>query len=134
MDKLYSKKALFIKSIGCLLLGPIYYVLALITGNDDIFLDIVVSILPVGCLYTIPFWFTLSYIKKYRSTGVKRAILFDFLCCFIPAFGGMLICEYVSILINGKGVADGFITLVFGTIFISISLLFWLFYRIAHKK
>ena len=133
MDKLYSKKALIIKAVCCVLLGPLFVLINAVTEIEHMLLNLAVPVLVISCLYTVPFWLTLTHIKKYRVDGIKAAIKLDALCCLLPAFAGVIITETVSVLIFGKGAADGFITLVFAAVFILITAVFWLLYRLAKR-
>jgi hypothetical protein len=134
MDKLYSKKALAIKASCCALLGPFYAALNALIEIEHMYFNLTVPVLIVACLYTIPFWVTLAYIKKYRVPGIKKAIKLDALCCLLPACAGMIITETVIVLSAGRGAADGFITLVFAAVFVIISAVFWLLYKAADGK
>ena len=135
MDKLYSKQILILKAVCCFLLAPLSALLSFLISVDDSFVYILLSIVPIGCLYTIPFWATLSFVKKYRVARIGQYIVFDAVVCLIPAVFGALTFEIIFTVINGKTVSSGFVTLVFSFIFIIASAIFWLMYWIfSYKK
>ena len=133
MDKLYSKTALIYKAAFCVMLAPLYALFSMTIRIDDAFLYVIVSVLPIGCLYTLPFWPSLISIKKYRVSKIGKYILFDFLVCFLPALLGILFSEIITTLINGATLADGFATVIFFVIFSIVSLVFWLLYLVFSK-
>lgn len=135
MDKLYSKRANFIKILFCLLLAPVYYLISSVISIDDVFIYTFFSAIPVCCLYTIPFWLSVTHLKKYRVKKIGKYILYDFAFCFSPAIFGILFAEVISAIINGKTDADGIITAIFLIVFAIISVIFWLLYLLfSYKK
>lgn len=135
MDKLYSKQILILKAVCCLLLAPLYALLSRLLTIEDGFVYILVSIVPVMCVYCLPFWLSLSYIKKYRVSTIGIYVLWDAVVCLIPAFLGTLFYEIVFSIVNGRNVSDGFVTLIFTAIFCIISFIFWVLYFIfSYKK
>lgn len=135
MDKLYSKRANFLKAFICLLLSPLYILISSIIKIDDVFLYAFFSAIPIGCLYTIPFWLSVMHLKKYRVKKIGKYILNDFAFCFSPAMLGILFSEVISAMINGKTGVDGIVTIIFLIIFTIISIIFWLLYLLfSYKK
>lgn len=134
MDKLYSKIALTTKTISCLLLVPLFFALASAMNDDLLLVKFVISAVVVGCVYTIPFWMSLSVIKKYRVNKIKKYIVNDFLFCYVPAVLGSLITEVVDSIIRSSIEMAGFITLVFMIILLVISAVFWLLYFLYSYK
>ena len=133
MHNLYSKKILIFKAVFCVMLAPLYLLISSLITVEDPFLYIIVSILPIGCLYTIPFWFSLVSFKRIRIEGLKKYILLDLLSCLIPAFFGMLFADIVYTLANGISASDGILTLLFTFEFILITSIFWLGYWIFNR-
>ena len=133
IEKVYSKSAIIIKVIFSLMLAPMYVLFSSFMNIEDGFLHIILSVVPIACLYTLPYWVSLVYIKKYPSPSIGKYILFDSVSCLIPAFFGILITEIIITVINGKTLADGITTLIFTVIFAVISLIFWLLYFIFSK-
>ena len=129
--KLYSKRSLVIKAIFCLMLAPIYMLASSLVNIDDAFIFTVVGIVPIGCLYTIPFWFTAVYLKKYRCDSLKKILLYDFISCVCPAFFGMLFSEIIYTIVNGTSFVDGIVTVIFAFVFLIITLVFWISYFIC---
>ena len=135
MDKLYSKQAKIIKSVFSISLAPLYILISALLTIEDAFLYVVFSIIPIGSLYTLPFWLSLVQIKKYRVSKISKYIICDSLYNFLPAIAGILISEIIVTVVNGSTVADGVATAIFGIIFVLISLIFWLLYYIfSYKK
>ena len=117
-----------------MLLAPLYALLSLFVSVEDGFLYIVLSVLPVGCLFTIPFWLSLTHIKKFRVSKIGMYLIFDAVTCISPAIFGVLFFEIISTITDGKTFADGFVTLVFSIIFILIALIFWFMYWLLSYK
>lgn len=90
--------------------------------------------MPIACIYTIPFWISLSYIKKYRVYKIGKYAVIDMFSITIPSFMGVLISEVIYILSNGKGPLDGIVTAMLSIIFILIALVFWFMYYIYSYK
>lgn len=133
IEKVYSKSAIIIKVIFSLMLAPMYLLCSSFMNIEDGFLYIILSVVPIACLYTLPFWVSLVHIKKYPSQSIGKYILIDSISCLIPAVSGILITEIIITVINGKTIADGITTLIFTAIFAMISLIFWLLYFIFSK-
>ena len=133
MHNLYSKNVLIFKAVFCVMLAPLYLLISSLIKIEDPFLYIILSILPIGCLYTIPFWFTILNFKRHRMDGVKKYIMFDLFCCLIPAFLGMLFADIVYTVTNGTFSSDGIITILFAFEFVFITSLFWLGYYIFYR-
>ncbi len=135
MDKLYSKQILILKAVSSILLAPIYALLSHLLTIEDGFVYILVSVVPIMCLYCIPFWLSLVQIIKFRVSHIGIYILWDATVCFVPAVLGTLFYEIIFSVVNGRSVTDGFVTLIFTIIFSVISLLFWLLYFVfSYKK
>ena len=135
MDKLYSKQILILKAVCCFLLAPLSALLSFLISVEDSFVYILLSVVPIGCLYTVPFWLTLTYMKKYRVSEIGKYIIYDSIVSLIPAIFGALTFEIIFTVVNGKTAANGFVTLIFGLIFLIVSLIFWLMYWIfSYKK
>lgn len=135
MDKLYSKQSLIIKAVCCFLLAPLYALLSSLIIVENSFIYILASVVPICSLFTVPFWLSLMFIKKYRVAKIVVFIAYDFAVCVLPAMFGVLFYEIIFSIINGKSVADGFVTLIFTAIFIIIAILFWfLYYLFSYKK
>ena len=133
MDKLYSKRVLIYKAALCVILAPLYALLSVVVSSDNTILYLIVSCVPIGCVYTIPFWASLVHIKKYRVGKVGKYVLYDAVSCFLPAVFGFLALEIVTAIANGSTSADGFVTMIFFVIFSLLSALFWLMYLIYSK-
>lgn len=133
MDKLYSKTALIAKTIFSVLLSPLFFILSFAMINDDTFLHIIFSALPIGCLFTIPFWMSLSKIKEYCLNGVRRYIMYDFVSCVIPAILGILFTEIIYTIIVQNVEGSGIFTLIFSAIFLIIAMIFWMMYIIFSR-
>lgn len=133
MDKFYSKRALIYKTSFSLMLAPLYALLSMTVKIEDAFLYLIVSILPIGCLYTVPFWPSLVTVKKYRVPKIGKYVILDILACLLPAFCGILLFDIITALVNGTSFADGFSTLIFSVIFSLVSFVFWLLYLLLSK-
>ncbi len=133
IEKIYSKSAIIIKVIFSLMLAPMYVLFSSLMNIEDGFMYIILSVVPIACLYTLPYWVSLVYIKKYQSKAIGTYVFFDSVSCLLPAFSGILITEIIITVVNGKTLADGITTLIFTSIFVIISLIFWLLYFIFGK-
>ena len=134
MDKLYSKRILIIKAVFCFLLSPLYSIFSYLINVNNVFLYVVLSLMPIACIFTIPFWLSFSYIKKHRVFKIGKYALYDLFSVTVPSFLGVLLSEVIYILNNGKNSFDGIVTLMLSVIFIIISLVFWLLYYIFSYK
>lgn len=134
MNKLYSKSFLIVKAVFCVGLSPLYMIISSLLTVEDNFLYIIISAVPIGCLYTIPFWLSISYMRKFRVSGIAKYILYDAVYCLAPATLGVLFSEIVYSIVEKSFIASGIVTLIFSAIFILVSLIFWLFYRIFSHK
>ena len=134
MDKIYSKQILIIKAVFCFLLSPLYSIFSYLINVDNVYIYVILSLMPIACIYTIPFWISLSYIKKYRVCKVRRYAYMDFVSVTLPSFAGVLTSEIVYIVSNGKSVLDGIVTLMLSMIFILIAFAFWIMYYIFSYK
>ena len=134
MDRLYSKQILIIKAVFCFLLSPLYSIFSSLIYTDNVFLYIVLSFMPIACIFTVPFWITLNYIKKYRVFKISKYVILDFVSVIAPSFMGVLISEVFYIVSNGRSNFDGIVTVMFSFIFIIIAVVFWLlYYLFSHK-
>lgn len=135
MDRLYSKQILIIKAVFCFLLSPLYSIFSSLIYTDNVFLYIVLSFMPIACIFTVPFWITLNYIKKYRVFKISKYVILDFVSVIAPSFMGVLISEVFYIVSNGRSNFDGIVTVMFSFIFIIIAVVFWLlYYLFSHKN
>ena len=118
MDRLYSKQILIIKAVFCFLLSPLYSIFSSLIYTDNVFLYTVLSFMPIACIFTVPFWITLNYIKKYRVFKISKYVILDFVSVIAPSFMGVLISEVFYIVSNGRSNFDGIVTVMFSFIFI----------------
>ena len=115
------------------MLSPLYMLITSVITEEDSFIYIILSAMPIGCLYTIPFWFSLTYIRKYYVEAIGKCILWDMAVCLVPAVLGILLSEIVYTVVSSSIVAAGVVTLIFGLIFVLISLIFLLLYYIFSR-
>ncbi len=135
MERLYSKRALIIKAVFCILLSPLYVIISSLINIENVFIYVIISAIPTACLYTIPFWLSLHYIIEYRIAGkIGKYILLDLGVCFAPAVLGILFSEVIYTVANKSTDAAGIITVIFSAIFIITTLIFWLFYFVFSRK
>ena len=134
MDKLYSKQILIIKAVFCFLLSPLYSIFSYLIEVENAFLYVVLSLMPIACVYTIPFWVTLTFIKKYRVSKISKYAIIDLLSVTVPSFLGVLTSEVIYIISNGTSQLDGIVTLMLSAVFILIALVFWLLYYVFSYK
>ena len=134
MDKLYSKQILIIKAVFCFLLSPLYSIFSYLIEVENAFLYVVLSLMPIACVYTIPFWITLTFIKKYRVSKISKYAIIDLLSVTVPSFMGVLTSEVIYIISNGTSQLDGIVTLMLSAVFVLIALVFWLLYYVFSYK
>ncbi|MBQ3229488.1 MAG: hypothetical protein IJB49_00570 [Clostridia bacterium] len=133
MDKLYSKTALAAKAIYCTLLAPLYLIISSLLTIEDGFLHIIATVIPIGCLFTVPFWISAVYLRKYRVSGIFRYVLFDVAFCLAPAVLSSLMVEIIYSLAIEITEVSGIVTLIFGIVYLCISFVFWFIYLILNK-
>jgi hypothetical protein len=134
MDKLYSKQILIIKAVFCFLLSPLYSIFSYLIEVENAFLYVVLSLMPIACVYTIPFWVTLTFIKKYRVSKISKYAKIDLLSVTVQSFMGVLTSEVIYIISNGTSQLDGIVTLMLSAVFVLIALVFWLLYYVFSYK
>ena len=134
MDKLYSKPLLVIKAIYCICLCPLNVLISSYITVEDAFIYLMLCAVPVGCLFTVPFWFSAVYLKKYIVTKIGKYVLLDALSCVVPAIFGVLFTEIVYTIISETTVMAGIVTAIFTVIFIIVALVFWLIYLILSRQ
>lgn len=135
MDKLYSKRALLIKGTYCFFL-PLLHILVTSGELSQSLLWLFVSSVLLGCLYTVPFWLSLSCLRKSsgtRKTRVGRYIAWDAGCCLLPAVVSSLLYETGMFLFVEQSRLMGLYTLLLFFIFLLISGVFWFWYKIVGK-
>ncbi len=135
MDKLYSKRALLIKGVYCFFL-PLLHILATSGALAQSLGWLFVSSVLLGCLYTVPFWLSLSRLRKScdtRGTRVGGYIAKDAGCCLLPAVLSALLYEIGMFLFAEQTSLTGLYTLLLFFIFLLISGVFWLWYKIVGK-
>lgn len=115
-------------------LAPIHTIASLAINVENVILYVIVSVVPVACLYTIPFWISISYLNKYAASSIRKYIVFDALTCLLPAVSGILISEIVNTIMNGESFADGFITVIFAIIFTMVTLIAWGIYYLLSRE
>ncbi len=135
MDKLYSKPILVIKAVFNVLLSPLYMILSSLLTLEDGFLYVLFSCVPIGCLFTIPFWFSLNHIRAYRVNRIGKYIRYDAVSCLFPATLGVVFSEIFTVISNGQTAVDGMASIVFGSVFVIVACVFWLLYCLfSHKN
>lgn len=134
MDKLYSKPALAVKAVYCALLAPLYLIISSLISVTDNFLYILLTVVPVGCLYTVPFWMSAVYLHKYRVQSIKKYVLWDALTCFLPAVSASLLVDIIYSVTVDMSSASCIVTLIFSSVYFVVTILFWLIYLILCKR
>lgn len=134
MDKLYSRSSLVIKAVYCILLSPLLTLLSQVISYESVFVYVIATILPIACLYTVPFWLSLAHIKKYRVSGIRKFVLYDSAFCIAPGILGILFTEIINSIVSGKSYSDGFLTIIVSIIFILIAVIFWIMYFSFSRK
>ncbi len=134
MDKIYSKSAMIGKAVYCCMITPICILLSSFLNVVNPLLYVIIALIPIGCLYTVPFWISTAYIKKYRVGKIGKYVIYDLISCFVPAFFGILFFEIIYTIIVENIIASGLLTIIFSIIFIIVSALFWIAYLIFSKR
>lgn len=132
MDKLYSKKALLLKATYCFCLPLLHQLLTageLGTSLTWLFWSFVL----VGSLYTVPFWLSLRHLNRYCVSRIGRYIIRDLAACFAPVFVSALLYECIVHMFVQVSTQNGLYSLLIFFIFLSVSGVFWLLYKLAGK-
>ncbi|MCH5183723.1 MAG: hypothetical protein J1E00_06070 [Oscillospiraceae bacterium] len=133
LEKLYGRRALLLKGAYCLFL-PLLHVLATSGSLAESLSWLFLSTVLLGCLYTLPFWFTASAIRKAKKhLHLLRFIALDAGTCLLPAFVSALVYETVLHLTENGSSLDGLYTLLLFFILLPISGLFWLLYAAVNR-
>ena len=131
MDKLYSKKALILKASYCFCL-PLFHQLVT-SGSGISLLWLFLSFVLIGSLYTVPMWFSLTYLRHYSVKKIGRYILFDLATCFLPAVLSSIIYEISVQFFVQASAQNGLYTLLIFFILLSVSGVFWILYILAGR-
>ncbi len=131
MDKYYSKKALVLKVAYCFCLPLLHQLLT--AGESTSLLWLFFSFVLIGSLYTVPMWFSLNYLRRYRVCGIGRYVLYDLVTCFAPAVLSSVIYEISVQLFVQSSSQNGLYTLLIFFILLSVSGVFWLLYLLAGR-
>ena len=134
MDKLYSKASLFVKAAVCFMLTPLFFAITYALNSELLLFYFILSAIPVGCLYTIPFWISVSFVRKYKVGNIKRYIFLDIISCYLPAVFGSLVTEVIDSVIRQSTEMAGLITVMFSIILLLITLIFWLMYLLYSRN
>ena len=134
LERLYGRRALLSKGTYCFFL-PLLHMLVTSGSLSESLPWLLVSTVLLGCLYTLPFWFTASAIRKAeKRQRLLRCIGLDAGVCLLPAFISALVYETVLHLSGNGSPLDGLYTLLLFFILLPISGLFWLLYAAANRK
>lgn len=132
MDKLYSKKVLFLKATYCFCIPLVHQLLT--AGEFGTSLTwLFWSFVLVGSLYTVPFWISLRYLNRYRVSRIGRYIILDLATCFVPAFVSALLYECIVHMFVQASAQNGLYSLLIFFIFLSVSGVFGLLYKLVGK-
>ncbi len=134
MDKYYSKAALTVKAVFCVCLSLLYMLLSALLNIEDGFLYLIASIFPVVCLYTVPYWVSLTYIKKYPVIKIGKYALLDALSCFVPAALSIVFIDIAYTVAYGVSNSSGMMSLIFIVIYLLITLVFSCLYFVFSYK
>lgn len=90
----------------------------------------------MGLLYAVPFLLTLQGVRRevYDKKEVRRFMLCDFAFLLFPAVVSSVITETVFAVFNSDTRGLGFFSVLAISIFILITLVFWLTYIVFRKK
>ncbi len=116
------------------MLSPLCILVSSMLDIQNPFMYVMTSLVPIGCLYTIPFWMSVSYFKKYRISSIKKYILMDLISCYLAATVGVLFSEIVYTVITRDTSVAGILTVIFSIIFLNISAIFWLMYFVLSRN
>lgn len=134
LEKLYGRRALLLKGAYCFFL-PLLHVLVTSGPLTESLLWLFLSTVILGCLYTVPFWFTAAALHKAKKRlRLRRYIALDAGTCLLPAFSSALVYETVLHLTENGSALDGLYTLLLFFILLPISGLFWLLYAATTRK
>lgn len=135
MNKLYSNKALIIKAFYSALIPLIYPISAAVIDIKHPFVYIILSAIPIACLYSIQFILNLSIMRKQSSKNIKmgKYLLLDIGVSLSPSIVSILMCDIITSYLNGVIASAGFVTVIFISIFVILTLIFWGLYLIISK-
>ena len=134
LGRLYGKRALLCKAAYCFFL-PLLHVLFTSGSLAESLLWLFVSTVLLGCLYTLPFWCTLSALRGEEGPPrLLRCVGLDAGSCLLPAFASSLVYETVVHLSGNGSALDGLYTLLLFFSLLMISGLFWFLYLLAVRK
>ena len=131
LDNFYSRKWNIAKLILSAAVPPLTQLPSLFIGEDNTLLALLIIMLISALLYVVPFVSTLALIKLCRADTCKRYIALDALFLLCPVLISSIVTDVADSIINGVTVMSGSFTVIFGILYVLISLCFWGLYALA---
>lgn len=131
LDAFYSRKWNIARAVLAALVPPLAQVPSLLISDDDTLLVLLLIMFISALLYALPFIATLSLIKLCRSTSCRHCIACDAAFLLAPVVLSSVIMDAVDAVINGVTVMTGSFSVIFGILYILITVCFWGLYAIS---
>jgi|GEM_PF-5067115 len=131
VDKFYTLPFNIAKLIVAALIPVLSQISALFISDMDSLISLVIVMFISAVLYVIPFITTLFMLRHYKVKTCKRYIKLDAVYILAPVLMSAILCEVVDCIKNGVTVASGSFIIIFGILYILISLAFWGLYALA---
>lgn len=133
LDDFYSRKWNIARLILAVLVPPLTQVPSLFISDDNTLLALLLIMLISALLYVVPFIATLGLIRMCKATECKRYIVLDALFLLAPVLLSAIVMDVLDGIINGVTVMSGSFVVIFGILYILISLCFWGLYALAAR-
>ncbi len=131
LKKFYSRKWNIAKLILAVAVPPLTQLPSLFISEDNTLLALLIIMLISALLYVIPFVATLALIGLCKADTCKRCIALDALFLLCPVLLSSVATDVVDGIINGVTVMSGSFSVIFGILYILITVCFWGLYLLA---
>lgn len=134
MDAYYTAKANIIKALECFMLPIVFQLLSGLFDFENIYVSLLASLVPIGCLYTVPFRFSLRAVRTTRVERIGKYIALDALYCLVPVVMSLILTETVTVAYLDDAAGAGIYTITVSIVCVIISAVFWLMYYIYSRQ
>ncbi|HAN21609.1 MAG: hypothetical protein A2Y15_05900 [Clostridiales bacterium GWF2_36_10] len=139
INKLYSKKILYKKTIYIILLPLIIELFAMLSDPQNAIIFLFVTMFFLGLFYALPFMLTLKVLcsdvlNTKSGENLKKLILYDLLYLLCPIIISTVLCDSIFLILDSESIGQGIFSILTISIVLLITLIFWLLYFLFKKR
>lgn len=131
LNDFYSRKWNIARLILAVAVPPLTQLPSLFISEDNTLLALLIIMLISALLYVLPFVATLSLIRLSKADACKRCIALDAIFLLCPVLLSSVAMDVIDSIINGVTVMSGSYVVIFGILYILITVCFWGLYLLA---